>query len=921
MNKILKKTLSIILVIIMIVTSVPFAFAAEEGNVVILYTNDVHCIIDDYPALAAYRAELISQGNTVITVDAGDAIQGEVVGTLTQGKAVVDIMSAAGYDYAVPGNHEFDYGLDVLLDYAQNEADYKYISSNFCDLRNNESVFAPYYIEDISEDMQIAFVGISTPDTITSSSPEYFKDEYGNFIYGFPWYPGGMTNEALYGNVQKSVDSAIAEGADIVIAVGHLGIIGSTEGWKSTDVIANTSGIDYLIDAHSHETTVSATYKNKNNEDVFITSTGEKFANFGVLTISGDNVSFELVNPDDVDVETMSADAKTAYNTVKAKVDGYNDDVAYLFEEIGTSEANLIIYDDNGNRIVRNRETNAGDFVADAYRAVTGADVAIANGGGIRAEVEIGGVSRKTLMDVNAYNNEMCVIEVTGQQLVDVLEHGARRCPALIGGFFQVSGITFEIHTYRETPVVTDQLDNFIEMDETKERRVQNVYVGDEPIDLEKTYTLAGSQYVLTKGGDGLTMLEDVTVVQQEGLPCDSEMLIKYFTENLGGNISAEQYGNPNGDGRITIIDEDPDNTEYDYKIQYGETITVSAPNYDSDEFAYIKFVPEKDGKYILESDADEDIDPICELYDSDMAYLDGNDDCHGLNFCMEYDFTAGETYYFAVAAYYQEAEYDVTLVCGHTYEDGTCTVCGNICDHTKADFLGFCLCGEVFFGADIADGDKLEHDTAAFINEAGWYRFVPEESGVYYIESFTEPDVSGDALCDLYDANGEWLKSNDDNEESLDFRLIYNFEAGETYYFEVKNYDADVVFNIKLSRATHTADDGSEHSLEFVAETESDCIEHGYTEGLYCPDCDEYIWGHEEKELSEIHIDDDWDDICDVCGEEIVYEEIPDEEEPDDDGNDGGEGETPINFFRYIISMIMDFFNRIISFLTSLFK
>ena len=263
----MKKTnriISILLVIAMLITGVTASASAAENDTVILYTNDVHCAIEGYPVLAAYRAELIAQGNNVVTVDAGDAIQGEVIGSMTNGAAVVDLMNAGGYDYAAPGNHEFEYGMDTFLDIAQNKSQYEYICSNFHDLRSVTPVLSPYAIEDFG-DFQVAFVGITTPDTITSSTPEFFKDESGNYIYGFPAYPGGMTNEALYENIQESVDSAISDGADFVVAVGHAGILGSNEGWKSSDIIANTDGIDCFIDAHSHETTESATYKNKEN--------------------------------------------------------------------------------------------------------------------------------------------------------------------------------------------------------------------------------------------------------------------------------------------------------------------------------------------------------------------------------------------------------------------------------------------------------------------------------------------------------------------------------------------------------------------------------------------------------------------------------------------------------------------------------
>ena len=626
-----KKFLSIIITLIMLFSTVTVALAADnKGNIIVLYTNDVHCAIDDYAYLAAYRAEKIADGNTVITVDAGDAIQGEVIGSMTEGEAIVEIMNAVGYDYAVPGNHEFDYGMERFLELSESKAEYEYISSNFNYLPAVKSVFEPYAIEDVNG-VQIAFIGITTPETITKSTPEFFKDESGNFIYGFPAYPGEMTNEALYENVQKSVDEANEDGADIVIAVGHTGILETSDGWKSTDIIANTDGIDYYIDAHSHETIESTAYKNVNNEDVIITSTGTKFANFGVLTISGNNADFELVNPDNIDIEIMSEEAQFAYENVKAKIDGYNEQISYLYDEIGTSEAKLVAYDSDGSWAVRKRETNAGDFVADAYRAVTGADVAIANGGGIRAEIETGGVSRKTLMDVNAFNNDMCVLEVTGQQLIDVLEHGARNCPDSLGGFFQVSGVTFEIHTYLPSPVITDQLGNFVGIDETMERRVQNVIVGGEHVDLEKIYTLAGSAYVLTQGGDGLTMLDNAKIVQMEGLPCDSEMLIKYFTENLGGKITEEQYGNPDGDGRIKINNIDPNACEHNFDRTKSEENLTRPVDGNDGYYTYIctngcgktelEYVKRAD--YTGYSEANDRFGKILNAYDFNDAAID----------------------------------------------------------------------------------------------------------------------------------------------------------------------------------------------------------------------------------------------------------------------------------------------------------
>ena len=862
------KIISILLAALMLAATLSVAYAAENETV-ILYTNDVHCAIDDYSVLAAYKADLVAQGKNVVVVDAGDAIQGEIVGSMTKGEAVVDIMNAVGYDYAVPGNHEFDYGMEVFLDLAKNKAEYDYISSNFYDLTSVSPVLEPYAIKDFG-DFEIAFVGISTPDTVTSSIPEYFKGEGGNYIYGFPNYPEGMTNEALYESIQESVDKAIADGADCVVAVGHAGIIGSNDGWKSTDIIANTNGIDFFIDAHSHETTESAVYKNEDNEDVYLTSTGSKFANFGQLTIGADgSADFKLINPDKVDVEKMSADAKTAYNAVKGKIDAYKEDIAYLYEEIGTSEAKLVVYGSDGSRVVRKRETNAGDFVADAYRAVTGSDVAIANGGGIRADVEAGSVSRKSLMDVNAFNNNMCVLEVTGQQIVDILEHGARRCPEELGSFFQVSGMTFEIHTYVESPVITNQLGEFLGVDAAKERRVRNVLIGGEPVVLDEKYSLTGSTYVLLQDGDGLTMLDGAKVLQQEGLPCDCEMLIKYFTETLDGKITAKQYGNPDGDGRIKIINKHPDAPEHDYEISYGDTVAIAV---ESNDGVYIKFVPEKTSKYIFRTESD-GVDTGACLYDSNGEevfgeYWDNTEE--SVDFRLEYEFEAGKQYYLNIFTYSENSEtFDLVIECGHSFEDGTCIVCGETCDHDEIAFLGYCPCGKTFLGTDINDGDEFELENKADF-EIFWFRFTPVVSGYYSFKSVSE---NADPDCSLYDAEGEWIVDSFD-ENGLNFDLIYYFEAGETYYFDAHNCYTEGAFNVALDRMSHTSDDGSEHEVEFVEGTYSNCTEHGYTDGLYCSECGKYTYGHEELPLDEgYHPDDDWDTVCDLCGKENIYD------------------------------------------------
>ncbi len=541
-----KRAFAVALLLLLTLAWLPAYASANGGEVIVLYTNDVHCATEDYAALAAYRAELIANGYTVVTVDAGDHIQGEMIGPFTQGYAIIELMNAVGYDFAVPGNHEFDYGLDTYISLTES-AQFCYLSCNFMDLQADKTVFDAYKIIELGG-VKFAFVGIATPESYTKSTPAYFQDEEGNDIYGF-------SENALYDTVQNAVNSARAEGAEKVIAISHLGIDGITEGWKATDVISNTNGIDVLLDGHSHEVIESTVYKNKDGEDVALSSTGNKLAHFGQLTFGADgSVVLKLIDTESIDVAELSATANTAYDTVKGIDDGYKAEMAHLYEVLGTSEVDLSLNDAEGNWVIRTNETNMGNFVADAYRAVTGADISFVNSGGIRAEILAGDVTRKALMDVNPWSNEMCVVRATGKQIMDALEHGAFNYPEASGGFLQVSGISYEIRSDVESPVIHNEHGSFVGIDSTKPRRVINVKVAGKPIDEEGSYTLAGNYYMLKNGGDGFTMFADAEVLEKDGLPTDVEMLEEYFTEHLKGVITKEQYGDIGGDGRIKVV-------------------------------------------------------------------------------------------------------------------------------------------------------------------------------------------------------------------------------------------------------------------------------------------------------------------------------------------------------------------------------
>lgn len=551
-----KKVIAFLLVAVMLLVTAPGVFAEEEKreDIVVLYVNDVHCGVDSgspegtmgYANLAALKKELESQHTYVTLVDAGDAIQGEAIGTLSDGAYIVDIMNYIGFDLATYGNHEFDYGMDVALSLlAESEA--QYIACNFTDLKTGDLVTDAYSIVTYG-DLQVAYVGIATPESFTKSTPTYFQDENGNYIYGF--CEGGNGQE-LYDAVQASIDAATAEGADVVIALGHLGTDPASDPWRSYDVIANTTGLDAFIDGHSHSTIEGETVKNKDGEDVVLTSTGSKLANIGKLTITPDgNITTELIS---------------GYTEVDADTDAYVKSIQAQFEDklnevVARSEVELVINDPvTGDRIIRNLETNLGDLCADAYRVVLGADIGMINGGGIRASLEPGDITYGDIIAVHPYGNMMCVVEATGQEILDTLEVAAQMAPGENGSFQHVSGLKYTINTAIEPSVVMDDKGMLVSIGDT--RRVIDVQILQDdgsyaPIDPSATYTLASHNYMIKQGGSGVDHFMDNKLIADEVM-IDNQVLINYIRDEQGGVVGKE-YADPYGQGRITIINTEP---------------------------------------------------------------------------------------------------------------------------------------------------------------------------------------------------------------------------------------------------------------------------------------------------------------------------------------------------------------------------
>ena len=550
---------AILLAALLMVTAIP-AWAAEgesageeSRGVYILYTSDVHCGYDQgfgYAGLWEIRNTLEREGYETILVDDGDSIQGEASGTLTDGEAIIKLMNAMKYDIAIPGNHEFDYGMDRFLELV-GMAEFPYISCNF--RKDGELVFDPYKIVEAGG-MKIAFVGVTTPQTLTGATPAYFQNENGEYIYDFCQ---DDTGEALYDAVQEAVDAARAEGADYVYVMGHLGMESTAEPWTYYDVISHTDGIDEFLDGHSHDTE-QVVMKNKAGKEIPRSAVGTKMNCIG----------YSLIDPKDGIKETniwswpngkSAPELFNIENEIREAVDSTNAALEEtLSKVVAKSDVDLSIFDPvekdaSGNpiRMIRRAETNLGDFCADAVRIRSGADIALMNGGAARSDIKAGDITFGNIIDVHPFNNEVVVIEATGQQILDALEWGARGVPDESGAFLQVSGLSYEVDASVKSGCLFDENSMFTGIE--GERRVKNVKVGDEDLDPEKTYTVGGNNFLLLKNGDGFTMFNDAKVINQ-GVAIDNEVLIDYIVEDLGGTIG-EEYADLYGQGRITVTD------------------------------------------------------------------------------------------------------------------------------------------------------------------------------------------------------------------------------------------------------------------------------------------------------------------------------------------------------------------------------
>jgi len=496
-------------------------FFGDKADVTILYTNDVHTYIDNkspkptYAAIAALKKSIEDTGRDVLLVDAGDHIQGTAYGSMDDGATIIELMNEAGYDLATPGNHEFDYGMARAKAVLQ-EADFPYVSCNWVDLRTGFNVLPSVKFFFVGG-RKIAFVGVTTPETFTKSTPAYFmNDAQTKYIYDIL---GGEDGQKLYDAVQKAIDKAEFWGADTIIGLGHLGVDPSSSPWTSEEVIAHTHGFTAFIDGHSHTVMANKQVTDASGKAVTLTQTGSYFKNIGKMTVGADGtITTELI---DTYEGLDAAVAATASNWISAVDD-------MLGEEIAVGDTKFYINDPaTGKRRIRSGETNLGDFVADGIYTYFNeieelhCDVAIMNGGGIRTDVEAGPWSFKTCKTVSPFGNVACLMSVTGQQIQDALEFGARFAGAEgkeNGGFLQVAGARYTIHPMIPNTVQTN--DKNVWTGSAATPRVSNVEIYDkttgtyQPLDPNATYALAGMNYTLRNLGDGFAMFDGATLIK-----------------------------------------------------------------------------------------------------------------------------------------------------------------------------------------------------------------------------------------------------------------------------------------------------------------------------------------------------------------------------------------------------------------------
>ena len=530
-----RKILSLLLAVAMVFSLAVTAHAEEteektmDGQIVILHTNDVHGAIAGYAKVAALKDAYEAKGAYVLLMDAGDFIQGDPTVSVSEGATAVELMNMAGYDVVSMGNHEFDYGYENMKTLAA-AAEFPIVDANV--LYNGKVAFEDNVVFTAPDGTKIGVFGLDTPETATKAHPAK--------IQGVTF----LAEDKLFDCAKKQVAALEAEGCDYIVCLGHLGIDDESTGNRSIDLLKKVSGIDMFIDGHSHSTLgeVTAAAEAAGITGTAVTSTGTKLENVGVVTINGESISATVTALADLTAEDADIAARAA--AIQKEID---DDYGTVFAK---TEVALNGEKDPGNRT---EETNLGDLICDAL--VWGAkkngetvDAAVTNGGGIRASIAAGNITKKDINTVLPFGNTLGIVKVTGAELLEALEASTYCTPAAIGGFPQVSGIEFTV----DTTVAYDQGDLYPGSTYYGPKSIQRVTietVGGKAFDPKATYSIATNDF-MAAGGDTYYAFAAASVNYDLGIPMD-EVVMDYITTELKGVVTAEAYGEPAG--RITV--------------------------------------------------------------------------------------------------------------------------------------------------------------------------------------------------------------------------------------------------------------------------------------------------------------------------------------------------------------------------------
>ena len=535
--KLWKKFSALFLALVMVLALAIPAGATETeqdltGHIVILHTNDVHGAIGEYAKVAALKQAYQAAGAYVLLADAGDFIQGDPTVSASQGKTAIELINLAGYDVAAPGNHEFDYGYPNLKTLA-GEADFPILAANV--RYDNAAALGDQTTFTTTDGKKIGIFGLDTPETATKAHPDKIK--------GVSF----LAAQEMFDCAQAQVDALKADGCDYIICLGHLGIDAESTGNRSIDLLEKVTGIDVFIDGHSHSTLEEikeATNGTGKVGDTVLTSTGTKLANVGMVDISPDGtISTSSLATSEL---TVTPDAKVAARAeeIQKEIDA----------DYGTVFAKTEVALDGEKANVRTGETNLGDLIADAMLWQAGlldegVDAAVTNGGGIRASIAAGDITKKDINTVLPFGNTLYVVKVTGAELLEALEASTYCTPEAIGGFPQVAGIEFTVNTGAQF----DTKELYPGSTYGKPASINRVMiqtVGGEAFNPEETYTIVTNDF-MGAGGDTYYAFKAASSGYDSGVPLD-EVVMDYITSELKGVVSKAQYGET--DNRIHTI-------------------------------------------------------------------------------------------------------------------------------------------------------------------------------------------------------------------------------------------------------------------------------------------------------------------------------------------------------------------------------